>query len=335
MPCPSSAARTSSRLSPRAPAGSGTRSRRSGRRGPRRRAATFSAVDSPAVLGLVADGHEAGDHRAQRPDAEAGLHGLVGNGACSFADRYRAAIVRAWPERVVAARAAARARRARRPRSSRSSSAYELDGRPRRARPSPSGAAHLDRRPRGRATGRRGTASRRRRSPRARRGAAVDRPQSNAPSDVAGEAQRARPARRRRPSPPMTCSAYDALGLGRRPARGSRSRSSSRRPSAPPPSSSRCRRTSPGSASGNQKRRAHPQRADRALGDQLASAGDLRVVAPHERLGQHAARRARRRRRRARRPPGWRDSGFSHSTCLPASSARIDHWTCSEFGSGM
>ena len=31
---------------------------------------------------------------------------------------------------------------------------------------------------------------------------------------------------------------------------------------------------------------------------------------------------------------GWRVSGFSHSTCLPASSARIDHSTCSEFGSG-
>ena len=30
-----------------------------------------------------------------------------------------------------------------------------------------------------------------------------------------------------------------------------------------------------------------------------------------------------------------RVSGFSHSTCLPASSALIDHGTCSEFGSGM
>ena len=27
--------------------------------------------------------------------------------------------------------------------------------------------------------------------------------------------------------------------------------------------------------------------------------------------------------------------GFSHRTCLPASSARIDHSTCSEFGSEM
>ena len=32
---------------------------------------------------------------------------------------------------------------------------------------------------------------------------------------------------------------------------------------------------------------------------------------------------------------GWRESGFSQSTCLPASSARTDHSTCSEFGSGM
>ena len=31
---------------------------------------------------------------------------------------------------------------------------------------------------------------------------------------------------------------------------------------------------------------------------------------------------------------GWRVSGFSHSTCLPASSARIDHGTWSELGSG-
>jgi hypothetical protein len=31
---------------------------------------------------------------------------------------------------------------------------------------------------------------------------------------------------------------------------------------------------------------------------------------------------------------GWRVSGFSHSTCLPAWSARIDHSMCSEFGSG-
>jgi hypothetical protein len=30
-----------------------------------------------------------------------------------------------------------------------------------------------------------------------------------------------------------------------------------------------------------------------------------------------------------------RASGFSHSTCLPASSARIDHGTWSEFGSEM
>ena len=32
---------------------------------------------------------------------------------------------------------------------------------------------------------------------------------------------------------------------------------------------------------------------------------------------------------------GRRDSGFSHSTCLPASSARSDHGRCIEFGSGM
>ena len=32
---------------------------------------------------------------------------------------------------------------------------------------------------------------------------------------------------------------------------------------------------------------------------------------------------------------GRRVSGFSQSTCLPASSARIDHGTCSELGSGM
>ena len=31
---------------------------------------------------------------------------------------------------------------------------------------------------------------------------------------------------------------------------------------------------------------------------------------------------------------GRRVSGFSQSTCLPASSARIDHGTCSELGSG-
>ena len=29
-----------------------------------------------------------------------------------------------------------------------------------------------------------------------------------------------------------------------------------------------------------------------------------------------------------------RDIGFSQSTCLPASSARTDHSTCSELGSG-
>ena len=32
---------------------------------------------------------------------------------------------------------------------------------------------------------------------------------------------------------------------------------------------------------------------------------------------------------------GTRVSGFSHSTCLPASSARTVHGTCMEFGSGM
>ena len=32
---------------------------------------------------------------------------------------------------------------------------------------------------------------------------------------------------------------------------------------------------------------------------------------------------------------GSRDSGFSHRTCLPASSACTDHGTCIEFGSGM
>jgi hypothetical protein len=31
---------------------------------------------------------------------------------------------------------------------------------------------------------------------------------------------------------------------------------------------------------------------------------------------------------------GRRVIGFSHSTCLPASSARTDHSTCREFGSG-
>ena len=32
---------------------------------------------------------------------------------------------------------------------------------------------------------------------------------------------------------------------------------------------------------------------------------------------------------------GRRVSGFSHSTCLPASSARTDHGTCIELGSGL
>jgi hypothetical protein len=32
---------------------------------------------------------------------------------------------------------------------------------------------------------------------------------------------------------------------------------------------------------------------------------------------------------------GWRVSGFSLSTCLPASSAWTDHSTCIEFGSPM
>ena len=32
---------------------------------------------------------------------------------------------------------------------------------------------------------------------------------------------------------------------------------------------------------------------------------------------------------------GLDDIGFSHSTCLPASSARIDHSQCSVFGSGL
>ena len=31
----------------------------------------------------------------------------------------------------------------------------------------------------------------------------------------------------------------------------------------------------------------------------------------------------------------WRDIGFSQSTCLPASSARIDHSQCIVFGSEM
>ena len=30
-----------------------------------------------------------------------------------------------------------------------------------------------------------------------------------------------------------------------------------------------------------------------------------------------------------------RAAGFSHSTCLPASAARIDHSACRWFGSGM
>ena len=32
---------------------------------------------------------------------------------------------------------------------------------------------------------------------------------------------------------------------------------------------------------------------------------------------------------------GWRDIGFSQSTCFPASSARTDHSTCSELGRAM
>ena len=32
---------------------------------------------------------------------------------------------------------------------------------------------------------------------------------------------------------------------------------------------------------------------------------------------------------------GWRESGFSQSTCLPASTARIDHSQCIVFGSEM
>ena len=32
---------------------------------------------------------------------------------------------------------------------------------------------------------------------------------------------------------------------------------------------------------------------------------------------------------------GWRDIGFSHSTCFPASTALIDHSQCIVFGSEM
>ena len=44
---------------------------------------------------------------------------------------------------------------------------------------------------------------------------------------------------------------------------------------------------------------------------------------------------------RSRTSSSWRASaavrpiGFSHSTCLPASAARIDHGTCRWFGSGL
>ena len=58
----------------RARPGSGTRSRRSGRRARRPRGAPSRPSISLGVLGLVAAGHEARDHRAERPDAEARAH---------------------------------------------------------------------------------------------------------------------------------------------------------------------------------------------------------------------------------------------------------------------
>ena len=60
----------------------------------------------------------------------------------------------------------------------------------------------------------------------------------------------------------------------------------------------------------------------------------LRVVAVHERLAQQQARALGGVEGRLDLA-GWRESGFSHSTCLPASSALIDHSQCIVFGSEM
>ena len=78
-----------------------------------------------------------------------------------------------------------------------------------------------------------------------------------------------------------------------------------------------------------------PDRAELAALDDLAHALRERVVAVVERL-HHDEAGARRRPRRPLRPPcAFAVNGFSHSTCLPASSAAIVHSACRPLGSGL
>ena len=106
-------------------------------------------------------------------------------------------------------------------------------------------------------------------------------------------------------------------------------RPSSRRRRAPRNSGCRC-----GTAAGSRALASMCRTSPSSVCDHLAHARRERVVAPVERLDEHA--------------PGalgglghllrlaaFEAIGFSHSTCLPASSARIDHSACRPFGSGL
>ena len=78
----------------------------------------------------------------------------------------------------------------------------------------------------------------------------------------------------------------------------------------------------------------HPEPADRAGADELGEPPGLRVVAVHEpSISSLSLRSATS--KACSTSDVRRLSGFSHSTCLPASSARTVHSTCIEFGSEM
>ena len=183
------------------------------------------------------------------------------------------------------------------------------------------------------ATGRRGRASRRRRPPRAPSASTMSSPQSNAPSTP--PAQRSVPAKRTStPSPPVTwrpltrsgspgeqahrahavaADVHQPAAVERRPAGARRRRGPCRR----------CRtRTPRGSAA------ALPTARSRTSSRSRCACGWWRHMnaSASTRPARSAASNA------ACASSGRRVSGFSHSTCLPASSARIDHGTCSEFG---
>ena len=74
---------------------------------------------------------------------------------------------------------------------------------------------------------------------------------------------------------------------------------------------------------------------DRALVDDSRMQLGQRVVAVVERLHHHEAGARRRPAATASASSAFAVNGFSHSTCLPASSAAIVHCPCSPFGSGL